>query len=276
MALRSQLSGIIANQIGRLQGELEAKIQEQASTLVSEFTSGCPDKKSLVQVAKTRNNLLKTINSFQRLLNRFAGIPSKLRPPISVAKIIIRLLKRNPTPLAIGTGPGPSGGLLFARTAGYTTRQADRIQKVNLLLEALEDDLRALEDLLSGIGPSMNNIKGILENVNTNVENCADELNESESSDAGNIRDILKEIQPMTGIGIAGSTQSNQTYRAKNGRDYVLQILEEKAGSGPVPRRFAIAKDSIGVVVLKGQPSFSSDTTILLEELKFRIDNQLP
>ena len=276
MALRSQLSAIVANQLGRLQGELEAKIQDQASTLVSEFTSGCPDKKSLIRVAKTRNNLLKVINSFQRLVNRFAGIPSKLRGPISVAKVLIRLLKRNPTPLAIGTSPGPSGGLLFAKSAGYTTRQADRIQKVNLLLEALEDDTRALEDLLRGIGPSLNNIKGILENVNTNVENCADELNESEVNNAESIKDILDQIQPITGIGIAGSSESSQTYRAKNGRDYILEVIEEKAGSGPVPRRFAAAKDSIGVIILKGQPSFSSDTTILLDELKIRIDNQLP
>jgi hypothetical protein len=65
-------------------------------------------------------------------------------------------------------------------------------------------------------------------------------------------------------------------YRGANGRIYTLSIIQEQQGENPIPRRIAVAKDNIGVIILRGQPSFSSDTKVLLDELKFRIDNQLP
>lgn len=288
MPIRSQLSSIVATQLGRLQGELEARVQDEASKLVNEFSSGCPNREKLVKIVKTRNTLLGIINSFQRLVNRFGALPAKLRRPISGAKVVISLLKRNPTPLAVGTSPGPSGGLLFAKSAGFATSQADRLQKVNLLLEALEDDTRTLEDLVRGIQPNLQNIKSILNSVNDNVENCANELQESASSsdssessststeEQENLKDLLKQVQPVDGSFTAGSSDITEKYRAANGRDYTLEILQEQVSTGPVPRRFAVAKDNIGVIVLKGQPSFSSDTSVLIDELKFRIDNQLP
>ena len=66
------------------------------------------------------------------------------------------------------------------------------------------------------------------------------------------------------------------TYRSSNGKDYNLVIIEDNSIESVIPRRLAVAKDNIGVIVLRGQPSFSSDTKVLLDELKFRIDNQLP
>jgi len=275
MPIRSQLSSIVATQLGRLQGELEARVQDEASKLVNEFSSGCPNREKLVKIVKTRNTLLGIINSFQRLVNRFGALPAKLRRPISGAKVVISLLKRNPTPLAVGTSPGPSGGLLFAKSAGFATSQADRLQKVNLLLEALEDDTRTLEDLVRGIQPNLQNIKSILNSVNDNVENCANELQES-AEEQENLKDLLNQVQPVDGSFTAGSNDITEKYRAANGRDYTLEILQEQVSTGPVPRRFAVAKDNIGVIVLKGQPSFSSDTSVLIDELKFRIDNQLP
>ena len=68
---------------------------------------------------------------------------------------------------------------------------------------------------------------------------------------------------------------SSYEYLAANGRKYTLAIIEDKSTDSNVPRRLAVAKDNIGVIVLRGQPSFSSDTKILIEELKFRLDNQL-
>ena len=65
-------------------------------------------------------------------------------------------------------------------------------------------------------------------------------------------------------------------YKAPNGITYLLQIVTESAGSYLAPKRYAIAKDLSGVVVMMGAHSFSSSTDILLEEIKFRIDHQLP
>ena len=65
-------------------------------------------------------------------------------------------------------------------------------------------------------------------------------------------------------------------YTAANGEVYELKIRLDKDSPSIAPRRFAVAIDKFGVEILKGPKSFSSDTNILIDELKFRLDNQLP
>ena len=276
MPIRSQLSAIVATQLGRVQGELEARIQDEAAKMTSKFASKCPSQDELVKIAKIRNSLLRIINSFQSLTNRFGRLPKKLRPPIRAANIIIRLLKRSPIPLAVGTPPNKDfGGLISARTAGFVTSQADRLIQVTLLLEALEDDLESVNDLVGNINPNLNNIRSVLDTLNQKIEDCADEAQNSNEEEQ-NIKNLLNEIQPVESTSIAGSVGGGEEYEAENGRVYLLEVIQEQTSTGPVPRRLAVARDNLGVIILRGQPSFSSDTSVLIEELKFRIDNQLP
>tara|TARA_R100000278_G_scaffold109100_2_gene86029 strand:- start:201 stop:1238 length:1038 start_codon:yes stop_codon:yes gene_type:complete len=65
-------------------------------------------------------------------------------------------------------------------------------------------------------------------------------------------------------------------YTAANGEVYELKIRLDKDSPSIAPRRFAVAIDKFGVEILKGPKSFSSDTKVLIDELKFRLDNQLP
>ena len=65
-------------------------------------------------------------------------------------------------------------------------------------------------------------------------------------------------------------------YTAANGEVYELKIRLDKDSPSIAPRRFAVAIDKFGVEILKGPKSFSSDTKVLVDELKFRLDNQLP
>ena len=65
-------------------------------------------------------------------------------------------------------------------------------------------------------------------------------------------------------------------HRGPNGTVYRLEILPDPDDPPIAPRHFAQAKNMQGVVMLKGPKSFSSDVDVLLDEIKFRIDNQLP
>ena len=57
-------------------------------------------------------------------------------------------------------------------------------------------------------------------------------------------------------------------------RGYQLEVRTANDGTA-IPLRYAVALDPVGVVVLEGPKSFSSSTQVLIDELKFRIDNQL-
>lgn len=276
MAVLSQISAIVANQLGNVQGQLEARVQTEAIKLLSKFSNECPNSKELIRIIKVRNNLLRVINTFQKQSNKLNSIPSKLRPPISAAKIIISLLKKNPIKVAIGTPPNKDfGGLISANSRGSLTTAAGRLRDVSKLLEALEDDLSSIEELLQSVNPSFASIKNTLESVNVNIERCVDNL-QNQPGTGDEIKELLGQAQPLENTGSEGVANENYFYKGANGKNYTLAIIQEQQGEGPVPRRIAVAKDNIGVIVLRGQPSFSSDTQVLLDELKFRIDNQLP
>lgn len=71
------------------------------------------------------------------------------------------------------------------------------------------------------------------------------------------------------------SRDSRFTHTGPDGTIYTLAI-ETDPNSPPIaPRRFATATNQEGVVLFKGPKSFSSSTDVLLQEIKFRIDNQL-
>jgi len=85
------------------------------------------------------------------------------------------------------------------------------------------------------------------------------------------LTEILTTTQPPENTGSEGVPNSNYLYK-----NYVLSIVEDPNSPKIAPRRYAIATNSSGLVLLRGDSSFSSDTQVLLDELKFRIDNQLP
>lgn len=64
-------------------------------------------------------------------------------------------------------------------------------------------------------------------------------------------------------------------YEGPNGERYILQVRNVPDSPSIAPQRYAVALDLEGVEVLKGAKSFASDVGVLLDELKFRLDNQL-
>ena len=66
------------------------------------------------------------------------------------------------------------------------------------------------------------------------------------------------------------------SYRSQNGRVYNIEVIQDENSPAIAPKRKAIAKDFRGIVVLRGEASFASDPQVLIDELKLRIDNQLP
>jgi hypothetical protein len=66
------------------------------------------------------------------------------------------------------------------------------------------------------------------------------------------------------------------TDKRPTGNTYLIKIVNDPTAPDIAPRRQAIVQDFRGVTVLQGPVSFASRPEILIEEMKFRIDNQLP
>jgi hypothetical protein len=65
-------------------------------------------------------------------------------------------------------------------------------------------------------------------------------------------------------------TQGEPEVKIVNGFKMSVEVVD-KYKVGDLPRRQAVAKNSKGITILKGEPSFSAQNQILIDELSFYI-----
>jgi len=148
--------------------------------------------------------------------------------------------------------------------------------------EGQELDSRSIRDISQETGQSLEQVVANIKKDSPqedNIQTLNDSLTKLSNSnidpsilnDIKNLIDLFKSLNE-----IDRSKDSRFVHTGPNGTIYNLEIITDEKSPKIAPRRFAIAKDPSGVVVLKGAKSFSSSIDVLLDEIKFRIDNQLP
>ena len=264
MALTPQLSGIIARQVGSIQGKLVSQVQGQVLSVLSKFTSQCPNAREIEKIIKIKNNLLKNINALERRIIKLRSIANKLDASIRVARVAISVIKSIPIPTVLTFIPGQAGGLVKGVPYSTLTKLSDRLIQLNKLLDALEADKAGILGVVNTVSVTLGALKSRLEAIDTAIQGC--------STDSAQLNQIVASAQPPQNTGSEGTPLDPDYYY----RGYELAIVDDPNSPSIAPRRYAIAKDKAGVIVLYGPSSFSSDTKVLLDEIKFRIDNQLP
>lgn len=254
MGFKSNIAGVVARQLGNLQGKLIAQIEGRVSEIVKKFSNECPTPSELEKIIKSKNNLLTTLNSFQKRVASFNGTVTGIESAIRSTKAVITVIKSIPIPTAII--PPMTGGV--GLPVSILTRYSDALVLLNRVVQVLEDDVAGVKAVTGSVTETVAVLKKRLETVDRAIETCS----------KGN-PEILLTAQPKENTGSEGVPDSNYLYKG-----YVLEIIQDVNSPTIAPRRYAIAKDKAGVTVFYGPSSFSSDTQVLLDELKFKIDNQ--
>jgi len=259
MALSSQISGIVARQVGSIQGKVTAQVQSRVLQMLQKFVNECPTGRELPQIIKERSNLLSIINSFESRITTVGGIANKFNAPITTLRTAITVIKNITIPTAII--PGQIGGVGIP--INILTRYSDALIQLNKLVDHLESEKNAVVTITSTASDTLTNLKARLEALDAAIEEC--------SKSSPNLPGIVNQAQPKANTGSEGTPKDPDYYY----KGYKLAVIEDKNSPSIAPKRYAIAKDRIGAVILQGPSSFSSDTKVLLDEIKFRIDNQL-
>lgn len=103
---------------------------------------------------------------------------------------------------------------------------------------------KLLEDLLTRLSNTSLVNRSILDNIKTNLNNYK-----------------IQTTPVQTGL-----------YRARNGVEFLIEVIDDTTSPSIAKRRFAVARNSQGIIVMKGQPSFASDINVLVREIRFRLD----
>ena len=265
------IAGVIAVQIGGMRGKLIAQIQQRVLESLGKFINECPNAKELQKIIKIKNNLSKNIGAFQKRAQKFKSTAGQLVRIANTVRTIITVIKNIPVPTAI-IPPGSPGGLGIP--VNVLNRYADKLIQLDKLVEKYANEGSAILSTVDGIIPPIENVKNRLDSIDIAIQQCS-----TDTATTLDLAAILATAQPKGNTGtegtpidiFTGQPDPKYTYRG-----YTLAVVQDPNSPKIAPRRYATARDGRGIVVLKGQPSFSSSTDILLEELKFRIDNQLP
>ena len=273
----SKLAEFIAKFLGQLESRVYALVLKEVSKIQQKLLGSiCPPVEEIEKILKVRDNLLNAINGLEKKIEPVKKFADILDPSIKAAKVTVTVLEMISIPGTIGLPPGPSGGVIFSVSIGAQNRFSQLLNLACQIVDMLYKDQQAIKDLtdlgFSGLEP----LKAKLESIDIKLWSCVENLPQEDKDR------ILAGIENLpSNAGLTNQIDSNVfSYFKPNpsgmGTVYTIRILVDKNSPVFAPRRYAVVENAQGVVVLKGPPSFSSSTRILVDEIKFRINNQLP
>ena len=225
--------------LSNAKNELRQKAIAELNRLKPKFEDQCPTGPELEKIIATRNALVENIQRVQRRLDKIKEFTEKIRPYPTVVNSIILTLKGLPIPNAY-------------TTAGLTVIFGDLLADAKELVKSTGDGICDFDDLIAKTTQELQDLISQLNALDALIQACA----------GTGLLDVPG-IQSVTNL------ESTQGIEYKG---YTIKIQLDPTSPSIAPRRFAIALNKSGVVVLKGQPSFSSSTKVLIDEIKFRID----
>lgn len=257
---QSNLPKYVALALGKLEAAAITYIMGKVNEILAKLMNTCPPPKELEKLSKTINSLKGLMNKFDKQTGNLKKIPDAMVPAVIAGKVVVEILSHLPVPAAVPPGVGVPLGIIQA--------QSNTLVYTRKMVETLEADQKSINDLLKSTDGLFDPIKNKLTLIESLLAKCIQNPNLS-NEERSNI---------ITAAGKTLNTDSNyrEDYIAQNGNTYKLSIREEPNQNFTVPKRQAIAKDFRGIIVLTGPNSYAGDTKVLIDELKFRIDNQLP
>ena len=227
----------------------------------------CPTPEELNELIRRRNRIVRQLNQMYATIVINTALAAAFLILSKSLKGVRLSLDALPLPQAIG-GPGPVG-LVFALPYSFTAK----LQQINDELEKLEEQfdgmnratLVSLVILIAGTATCVLLLQGI-DNLS---QECAEESGNNDGNNTNTIE--LESInQELLDLSQEQEEDGNPVIRNING--FIMAVVtDDNNPVGSLKRRYAIAKNTRGVVQLKGEPSFSSSDQILIDQLVFYI-----
>ena len=210
----------------------------------------CPDGALLAEIIAKRNSVVRQINNIYSVIIANTAL-AFLFLFLSKYLVGIRNVIKNLN-FPVATPPG----------VGIPYSLVSKLEGIQDLLEKLADTNKQLKkNLLVALIFLIISLIIILRYLKT-IDNLIREC--SNDADLTAINAELLALQEQD------ANQGEPIINNVNGFDLSVEVVD-KAQVGDLPRRQAIAKNSKGITILKGEPSFAAEDQILIDELAFYI-----
>ena len=213
-------------------------------------TAVCPNNELLRELIKRRNSIVKQINQMWIVIAANTAIAALFL----YLSIQLKGVKSSISAIGFPVATPPGVGVPYSLIA----KLEDVKELLKDLVDISEDLKKALLISLIFLVISLIIILRYLKRVDELIENCGGDIP---------MEQINAEL-----LAIQANSQEQGNPILTNVNGFKLSVIQEdKFKVGDQYRRRAIAKNSGGITILQGEPSFSAEDQILLDELAFYI-----
>lgn len=246
MALQGLFGVLLSNR-----ANLESAVIPQLKLLLSPYSEVlinpdakqfCPTPEQIQRILTAKDNIESSVITLQRRTTSLQTILERVQLVLTLIPPIVTLLKALPVPNQF-------------TTAGFVVTLSDRLESVKELSQKYRGEVVAGTYVVSTVNGTFTTILQLLENLEQVLSICAPEQ--------------LQQNEELRRLAQSFNTPITQFDNSYKGYTIEIRIADRQAVA---PQRYAVALDRSGVVVLEGRPSFSSSTQVLIDEIKFRID----
>ena len=265
---------VIKNSVLKITSSIQNKLFPLAMGLLILFgitkltqsnSEKCPNDALLKLAIRRRNSIVKQLNNVYKIITINTALVAVFLAVSAAFKAGKITLSALPIPLAFAVYP-----IVAA------------LEDVKELFEKLSDnskDLRkALIIALVFLIASLVIILIYLKKIDGLIEKCVGDSNrlgdgtggDGTGGDGSGGLQMTEINSELLALGTQSESQGNPIVTNVNGFE-ISVVVDEDSKAGELYRRQAIAKNSTGITILKGESSFSAEDQILIDELAFYI-----
>lgn len=221
-----------------------------------------PTLNTMLVTVTSVNKTLTVLNSY---ISKLASITNTLNTVIKVSKTLAKFIRKLPLPNMYTTAGVTS---TLSNIAEVIDKKADQ---AGSNVEQTSSFLNALNRALAGVTARLQVLVELLTYILSNLQKCDKTKN----------LPITQKLKEATLLLERNSFQlqtllpkKNQTTKTITYKGYNLTIVEEEVTDSGISlnRRYGIVTDKRGVLVLKSDLTYSTNTDLIYNELKFLID----
>lgn len=289
MAGQDKIPLLLANKGQELLNQLIPKIIDIATKTgiqnIGDVNEKLPDfclpPDELKKILTIRNALVDKLNSVNKTINSLKKIVDPLNTVVTTTTVVLQTLNNSidtikptifilpsaapgfPSPPAIATSAIDTLRTLVQKTTPKITKAQNTISSIAITMDFVNNILLKIIGLLNSIDKYL---KGCNATSNT------DALIPNATSNTDTLIPLDSSLIQLEQEQIAAIAQSQNVSTLSNYKGFTLEVITEPY-SPTVSRVKAVAKNAQGIILLQTPLSFTTQSQILIEEIKLIIDS---
>ena len=234
------------------------------SKLTQSNRKTCPTPEELEELIRKRNKLVRQLNQIFAKIVATTALAYAFKTLSATLKGVSLSMDSIPLPQAIGTPPAKDfGGLIFSQPYSTTAKLRTITLQIKELEKSSDELSKATLVALVFLIAAAATVIILLNGLDKLMQECAEENGVTQV-------ELTAINQELLDLAEEQEEDGNPVIKSVNG--FIFSVETDNSNPiGNLKRRFAVAKDNRGVTLLKGNPSFSSNDQILIDELVFYI-----